>query len=310
MTQREKYAEKLTRLSDESVKRRYFLAPFLNIFVDAVTLATFIYAFFMDSPELMLALFGVGVVEVIICARFFPSYKRSYLAAELWNRNLDDLTASGVLMIASALATLLRICNYLFYILTAFLFLVISLIIALIIGGCSYIAYVVFSGAHANGAAEAMLRLAMLSTMPAKLTVKFFFYALFASPAPKNSSTRTRRSGDIYDQPFETDPSKMGKTLSELQIDRYLSLSGVSLPANCYWASTPSLSASHTSIYVKGTLICDKICYKTDSDVWRATKEATAEIEEHLRRQIRKYLDDYPAAKDATLHIDIDGYIG
>lgn len=310
MTQRERYAEKLTTLSTESIKRRYFLAPFLNIIADAVTLAIFISAFFMETTEMLLAMLGIGVVAVIICARFFPSYKRSYLAMELWNRNLEHLTSSGVLMIASALATILRACNYLFYILTALVFLVISLVIALVVGGCSYIAYVVFSGAHANGAAEAMLRLAMLSTVPAKLTMKFFFYALFASPAPKNTGERKRRYGDIYDQPFETDPKKMGTTLSELQIDRYLSLSDVSLAPNCHWASTPVISASHTNVYVRGTIVCDKSCHKNENDVWQSTQTTVSNVESHLRKQIDKFANDYPNVKGATIDVDIAGYIG
>ena len=307
MTQREKYAEKLTRLSTESVKRRYFIAPFLNIFADAVTLAIFISAFFMQKTEIMLAMLGIGVVAVIICARFFPSYKRSYLAAELCSRNLEDITASGIMMVAGAFARILRVCNYLFSILSAFIVLVISLIIALVVGGVSCIAYVVFSAAHANGAASAMLRLAMLSTIPAKLTMKFFFYALFANPTPKQEK---RHGSDIYGQPFETDPQKMGRTLSELQIDRYLSLSGASLAPNCQWASPPDLSAYQSDVYVRGTIVCDKICYHDQNDIRQATDETAANVRDHLQRQIDHFLRDYPNASGAKLHIEIDGYIG
>jgi len=97
----------------------------------------------------------------------------------------------------------------------------------------------------------------------------------------------------------------MSKELSDLQIDPYLSLDSVVSPSSLCKIVKKTVEASATNVYFTIEAKMDASLSETSSDVLYCERELESQAKNILKKQINKFLKDYPNASD----VKVDGEI-
>ncbi len=332
--QRAKWAHK----TDEQLIAQFHSFPLKRMV--AYILVTLVFSIgFLFSEQIILFLVA-GSVLIIIAEWLFPLGTRKALAEEikvrcggennisksayeyLYEREFKltgQVKSVKIEKLFNIIATVLLVIDYLFYILAAVIAVALAGAITIIAGGICYLAYIIFGAGRANGAAEAVLRLAKATVIPTKWAFKLLGYVLSFKvfrvkedsyeAMEKFATTDTSTIKSKYST--KEDPAQMSRDLSELQIDSYLSLDSLLLPTYCSWEGgrVRLLEASFSNVYVEGTLLAKKFLYKSQPDLDKLVREVETKIKSILEGQINKFLQDYPNAKRATINLKIEGRI-
>jgi len=170
------------------------------------------------------------------------------------------------------------------------------------------LASLVFQVARVNGLASACMRGSKLATIPLKLAGKLLTslisFSVFSDRKESLSKYKTNEKSYSADA-LETDPKKMSKELSDLQIDPYLSLDSVVSPSSLCKIVKKTVEASATNVYFTIEAKMDASLSVTSSDVLYCERELESQAKNILKKQINKFLKDYPNASD----VKVDGEI-
>ena len=318
----------LQNLSDRELITKYHSFPIVYVLLNIITTLLFLLPLIIISNNavLLLCFWAVGSVFVIYCNHAFSNTTRYMIAEIIKARHAQKgETYSGYYYIAKCekefygksksttaekicltVGKVLRVLNYLFYIIAAALVTIFSAI-PLILSAFLCIAYVVFVGSRANGLAKACVKGASMCTIPLKLALNFLFGVLTFKGVGKLQGVGEARE---YDQFFKIPTAKTSSTIASLEIEKFLSLSSLSLPGSCHWESYPSISASGTSVYVEGSIVAESFVYRERYQLDQLIDSISEDIKRILDPQIDKYLKTYPNVSGASVEVSIKGRIG
>ena len=307
------------KLTDQELVDKFYQIPILKLVTNIIVFVAFLATFIVFGASSQIGLFfimlAVSAVLAIVSRSLFSNEAREAVAKEMAIRYKGDpskpyrcfferelaLTGSikakregKVIVILSAVFGIL---NYLFGVLSALIAILFSAI-PLVLGAFLWLCYIVFVACRANGLALACISASKYTVLPLKFSFGFLKIALIPN-------IRFTSFGDAIPELPQADPKS---TLEEqLRIDPYLSFNGYVLPAGCRWDGTPRVSAAASAVFVEGTIVCDKNCHHSESDLNNSIRRAKEELEQHFRAQIETFLREHPNAATAKLTVEISG---
>ena len=168
---------------------------------------------------------------------------------------------------------------------------------------------IVFSASSSNGGASGATRGAKACCIPAKYAGAYLVSVLsFKAFSDLKADHVEYKSFDFTSDAFETDPKKMSKELSNLQINSYLSLNGIVYPYYNCEVVRQDLQARGTAVSYEIEVTC-KAGEKETVDEAAIARNISDQAKAALEKQAERFLQDYPNADqvkiDGTVRVNI-----
>lgn len=317
------YREKKQKLREDSpnlvrVIEKFHRYPWLSVIANAIAFALFITPLKGGDMTKIIIHFGIGCIVLLVVQAKLPRSLRKETAMMFMEKckKEDDESndpyfymhryevknfGSGKWHKEEALpmfiGTVLFVCNYVFYILSALLAVALAGVVAAV-GVMIFFLHVICKAMAENSISLALLHIAKLAFLPLQLAFKFlatiypfkWILALFQKRRAYSTTPRKQNCVSSYE--------------SDLHIQKYVRVN-YPLPSGAHW-ERENLECRGADVYFSGRIVAD-----SDSFDYPRYKnlldDAKHDIKNMLESQVQDFMRDYPNAKGAKVTVRIDG---
>ena len=320
---RREYREKKQKLREDSpnlvrVIEKFHRYPWLSVIANAIAFALFITPLKSGDMTKIIIHFGIGCIVLLVVQAKLPRSLRKETAMMFMEKckKEDDESndpyfymhryevknfGSGKWHKEEAfpmfIGTVLFVCNYVFYILSALLAVALAGVVAAV-GVMIFFLHVICKAMAENSISLALLHIAKLAFLPLQLAFKFlatiypfkWILAPFQKRRAYSATPRTQNGVSSYE--------------SDLLIQKYVRVN-YPLPSGAHW-ERENLECRGADVYFSGRIVAD-----SDSFDYPRYKnlldDAKHDIKNMLESQVQDFMRDYPNAKGAKVTVRIDG---
>ena len=315
----------LLKKSNEELVKKYHATPLNSVICYSIITIIIVAALMLlgatestsDNEYLLFIVIGVCIAGPILGELIYPLGLQKQILTILQDRGINVWKKGKELGIKNSykkaktlliIAIILWIINFIFKLFGGLVLVVFALAIAITLGGILMLASVIFQAAGSNGLASACMRGSKLATLPLKLAGKLLMtllsFSAFADT--KDTLNKYKENDNSYSaDALETDPKKMSKELSDLQIDEYLSLDNVVSPTSQCEITKKKVEARGTHVYFEIEAVVTLIDGDTTSTTSYCEREIKSQAESELEKQVMKFLNTYPNATK----VKVDGTV-